>query len=145
MKACSCCGIDKPADEFQVRRASKDGLTSSCKDCLKKRDRARYLKEKDYRRAKGKEYMRTDAGRNSHALSVRKWRDNNKVRRAAHVILNNALRKGVVEKLPCFICGGHAEAHHPDYDRPLDVTWLCNKHHNEIHLAHKRGYYEDNK
>lgn len=37
---------------------------------------------------------------------------------------------------PClFGCGGTpVEAHHHDYSKPLDVTWLCVRHHR---LAHK--------
>ena len=39
-----------------------------------------------------------------------------------------------LEKKPCEKCGEiKAEAHHEDYDKPLDVVWLCHKHHREIH------------
>ena len=27
--------------------------------------------------------------------------------------------------------------HHPDYSRPLDVVWLCDKHHKETHAIVK--------
>ncbi len=29
-------------------------------------------------------------------------------------------------------CAGRIEAHHEDYSRPLDVTWLCRHHHAEV-------------
>jgi hypothetical protein len=32
------------------------------------------------------------------------------------------------------VCGEpEAQAHHDDYAKPLDVRWLCNKHHREHH------------
>lgn len=36
---------------------------------------------------------------------------------------------------PCRVCGGdkNIDAHHEDYTRPLDVTWLCQFHHKERH------------
>ena len=133
MKTCSCCGITKEKNEFQGRKASKDGLTASCRDCLKERDAKRYLHEREARSMRHKEYMKTDAGKASHAKSVEAWIDQNKVRRAAHVILGNAVKYGKVQKQPCWVCGTNAEAHHPDYSRPLDVVWLCSSHHRETH------------
>lgn len=103
------------------------------------RDRSRYLKEKDYRAERHKAYMQTEDGKKSHAAACARWKERNKLRRAAHVILGNAVRSGRVQKLPCWICGSeHVEGHHPDYDAPLSVVWLCAVHHKEIHLKHPR-------
>lgn len=43
----------------------------------------------------------------------------------------NAAR--VLERQPCEVCGKKAEAHHDDYSKPLDVRWLCKRHHSEVH------------
>lgn len=133
MKTCSTCKDEKPLSEFQVRKASKDGLTSSCKTCLKARDAARYINEKDYRLARHKEYMKTDTGKMAHKKAMEAWKSRNKIRRAAHVILGHAVRDGRVTPLPCFCCGAKAVAHHPDYSAPLDVVWLCPSHHKQAH------------
>ena len=45
-----------------------------------------------------------------------------------------AIRTGALKKQPCEVCGNiQAECHHPDYSKPLDVIWLCRKHHMETH------------
>ena len=139
MKTCSACNEEKPISDFQVRKASNDGLTSSCKSCLKIRDAARYIKEKDYRLARHKLYMKTDNGRIAHKKASQAWKGRNAVRRAANLILGHAVRAGKVIRLPCFVCGAKAHAHHPDYDRPLDVIWLCPKHHKEAHKLTKEA------
>jgi hypothetical protein len=69
------------------------------------------------------------------------WKTSHPKRRAAQVKLGNAVRDGKVVPLPCLICGEKAEAHHPDYDRPLDVVWLCPPHHKQAH-ALVRNYKE---
>lgn len=40
---------------------------------------------------------------------------------------------GKIKRKPCIICGMKAEAHHPDYSKPLEVVWLCSFHHKEWH------------
>lgn len=48
--------------------------------------------------------------------------------------LGHALRDGIAERKPCAECGDSAaEAHHDDYDRPLDVRWLCRQCHEYEH------------
>jgi len=43
------------------------------------------------------------------------------------------LRRGKLKKSPCIVCGENAEMHHDNYDKPLEITWLCRKHHLEHH------------
>lgn len=58
-------------------------------------------------------------------------------RRKARSELNHYLRDKHIERKPCEICGEKAEAHHDDYNKPLEVRWLCFKHHREWHKIHE--------
>jgi hypothetical protein len=44
--------------------------------------------------------------------------------------LNAYVRRGVIQKGPCEVCGTDKEiqAHHDDYSKPLKVRWLCRYH-----------------
>jgi hypothetical protein len=116
MKPCSRCGVTKPLTEFQVRRASRDGLTASCKLCLRAYDSSRGFH-----------------GRREYASEYRAVYPQ---RRAAQVKLNNAVRDGRIEPWPvCAMpdCDCKPEAHHTHYDAALDVVWLCSPHHKQAH------------
>lgn len=41
--------------------------------------------------------------------------------------------RGDLISKPCFCGETKTEAHHPDYSKPLEVIWLCRKHHGEEH------------
>lgn len=85
------------------------------------------------------------------ALKMREWRKNNKERHlefiknykrnnpnkaTAHLIVKDAIRVGIMKRKPCEVCGKeNAHAHHEDYSKPLNVIWLCQKHHSERHRA----------
>lgn len=60
-------------------------------------------------------------------------------RRKARSDLNHYMRDKKLERQPCEVCGQKAEAHHDDYDKPLDVRWLCFNH----HRAHHKAIYEN--
>lgn len=52
----------------------------------------------------------------------------------AHRLMRNAIRKKDIIPLPCEVCGKEkVEGHHEDYSKPLDIIWLCKKHHLEAH------------
>ena len=52
--------------------------------------------------------------------------------------LYHAVKTGKIKRLPCEICAEQkSEAHHPDYAKPLEVKWLCRKHHALIHRKYK--------
>ena len=45
-----------------------------------------------------------------------------------------AIQSGRLVRKPCTICGSpNTQAHHEDYNKPLEVIWLCPKHHREAH------------
>lgn len=63
-----------------------------------------------------------------------RWQAANPKARWAHVCLQSALRRGLTGREPCAVCGDEkVDGHHPDYDRPMDVIWLCRKHHKAAH------------
>jgi len=65
----------------------------------------------------------------------------------AQNLLEQALEDGVVQrKVRCETCGDvgtfkdgrtKIQAHHPDYNKPLDVMWLCQPCHHKWHKQHK--------
>lgn len=59
-------------------------------------------------------------------------------KRIAHSYVAKALKDGILIKMACFVCGEmNTDAHHDDYMKPLDVRWLCRKHHAEHHKNFK--------
>jgi len=67
-----------------------------------------------------------------------RWRRKNAPKYLAHVAVQRALRSGDLIKGPCAVCGTSEppiDGHHDDYSRPLDVTWLCRKHHARLHAT----------
>src|SRR6185437_6890541 len=44
-----------------------------------------------------------------------------------------AWERGEIKRQPCKVCGEpFASAHHEDYTKPLEVTWLCRFHYNRL-------------
>lgn len=50
----------------------------------------------------------------------------------AYRIVAAALRTGKLKRRKCE-CGVLGQAHHEDYSKPLEVTWLCHRCHNARH------------
>lgn len=58
-------------------------------------------------------------------------------RKKAREIFNHYVRDKHIEKQPCEVCGNNeVEAHHDNYDKPLNVRWLCFKCHRKWHKLH---------
>lgn len=74
--------------------------------------------------------------------SAEKWRRKNPEKAAAHTAVTAALRAGVLVKpLRCEDCGDQRRlsGHHADYEKPLDVVWICGWCHFKRH-AEERGF-----
>ncbi len=54
---------------------------------------------------------------------------------AARDKVSKAIRSNKLKRQPCQTCGSkqNVTAHHEDYSRSLDVTWLCAKCHRDKH------------
>lgn len=95
-----------------------------------KRQASRIVTEK--RRKSVKRY--NDLHREERRKSTQEWRARNRDKFRAHGKVAKALRSGKLAKLPCSVCGNpKSQAHHDDYSKPLEVKWLCQTHHKELH------------
>ncbi len=52
----------------------------------------------------------------------------------AHRMVSEALRKGKLKRKNCELCNSKfTDAHHKNYNKPLDIVWLCRRCHIYIH------------
>lgn len=146
MKTCFKCNVEKELSEFYKHPKMPDGHLNKCKECNKKDVTENRLKKIDYYKAFDKkramlphrvkareEYIKTEAGKIAYTKAHKKYDENNPHKKKAVQAVNNYIRYNPDFKKPCVICGLKAQAHHHDYTKPLDVIWLCSKHHSEEH------------
>jgi hypothetical protein len=149
-KVCISCKLTVPIFEFYRHPGMADGLQGKCKNCCRHaalKNRAENIERvRAYDRGRGmhqhrvearRVYMQTEQGKTKHAEANARWQEMQPVRKAAIIILNNAVKNKRITKWPvCAIpeCETETvEGHHPDYGQPLSVVWLCNKHHRACH------------
>lgn len=147
IKTCYRCGLTLGIDSFYTHKKMADGRLNKCKECCKqeaienrnlkieyyrKKDRERSLL--DHRVKARVAYAKTEQGRKRLSISKKAWMGRNPNKRKAHIKLGNSVRDGKIKKKPCAVCGScKVHAHHDDYSKPLEVIWLCQKHHRDIH------------
>lgn len=58
----------------------------------------------------------------------------NEQKNATRAATQAAIAAGALVKQPCEVCGSvNVHAHHVDYSDPLNIKWLCQRHHIEEH------------
>jgi hypothetical protein len=112
-------------DAKQAKLAARDP------ERVRANDRARYYRHWEDRRASTDAYQATHTAQVDVAKAA--WVERNPEKRRAHNIVRAAVKTGRLVPEPCEVCGDKAEAHHDDYDAPLEVRWLCRQHHAELH------------
>ncbi len=82
----------------------------------RQRDRLKHKKRRELEKTRYKLYVRPPA---------------DPIKLAARMALNKAIRAGIVKRPEaCSKCPNkRPQGHHHDYSKPLDVVWLCTKHH----------------
>lgn len=144
MRTCRLCKVEKPLMDYYVHASGN--LQRECKECWKayvKANRlARASQYQDYERGRAnlphrvearKEYAQTEQGREAFRRASKRYVERYPAKKAATTAVKNAIRDGRLIRQPCECCGAWAQAHHDDYSKPLDVRWLCPKHHAEWH------------
>jgi ribosomal protein S27AE len=134
MKTCFKCNTVKPLSEFYKHPRMADGHVNKCKECNKNDSTANRNKNiekvRAYDRARGKEPERIKANTEVN----RAWRAEDKRRAIAHGKVSSAIKSGVLVRSKCERCGDEKSvAHHEDYDKPLEVMWLCQPCHKQRH------------
>lgn len=130
MKVCFKCRIKKPLTEFYQHPQMGDGYLGKCKECAKVDVRTRRLENHAHYLAYDKRRSQRKDRIAGIATSQRRYPS----KHHARVQLHNAVIRGQIKKQPCEVCGiVKVDAHHPDYSKPLEVKWLCRKHHMEHH------------
>ena len=130
MKTCFKCGRFLPLVEFYAHSRMADGHLNKCRGCTR-RD------VKVNRNAKRLQYQACDRKRNAtpeHKAKRRVYRRSVPPhQKRAWALVRRAVISGRLIPTPCEICNNpKVEAHHHDYAKPLDVRWLCFRHHREI-------------
>lgn len=83
-----------------------------------------------------KQNSQTHGKRQERETPQAAWRKRNPKAAWAHSCLQSALRRGLIEREPCEVCGAlEVDGHHDNYDEPGKVRWLCRKHHKAHHKA----------
>lgn len=144
---CVKCDTEKEKSEFYAN-------DKKCKECRRemvranRKKKAEYYREYDKKRFKDdprvkerhKRYQKTEAGKIAASRANKKWIDRNPIKRAAHILVGNAIRAERLIKEPCEVCGcDKVNGHHDDYAKPLEVRWLCDLHHSEWHELNGEG------
>lgn len=133
MKRCFKCGQEKDITEFYKHPRMTDGHLGKCKDCTRKDVKDNRLKRVDYYREYSKRKFRETTDFSSRRAYDRQWK---RKHHYLHNRVERAIKKGLLVKQPCELCGEPVvHAHHDDYSKPLEVRWLCPVHHSALHHA----------
>jgi hypothetical protein len=133
-KKCFKCKSVKLLELFYKHPNMPDGHVNKCKECNKNDVTANRNKNiekiRSYDRQRAKE-----PGRIKAVTEISKaWRNEDKRRSVAHSAVARAIRNGSLFRLPCVRCAEvKSLAHHEDYDKPLEVMWLCQPCHKQRH------------
>ena len=141
-KMCKWCHQVKPLDEFPKHPQMPDGHINRCKPCRNewhnKHRQNPDIKEKRKNEFQNPEVKRRYKNSEKGKIAAKRYKTP-KDRMSARNAVRYALKTGKLFCEPCFVCGEKGQAHHSSYapEMKLVVTWLCQLHHNEVHLEHE--------
>jgi len=134
VKVCTKCGIEKGLSEFGNHKITKDGLNYRCRSCAKAyselhRDKIRSY-SKIYNKSYKKDYRKTGVHKDSKRRYAQKYPNAYKSR---NYYTHN--KHKITTPIYCSSCPStnNIQAHHNDYNKPMDVIYLCAQCHADWH------------
>lgn len=116
---CGKCKEVKPLSLFVFRSERASNHRRVCLECEKLRVKTNYRKNVEWFKKRDSKVTPQDKTRAQFAQAV---------------------KSGKIKRQPCEVCTEPiTHGHHNDYQNPLEVTWLCQKHHAEIHRTGTTG------
>lgn len=135
MKECFKCRQVLPLGDFYKHKQMRDGHLNKCKKCSRKDVAENRLKRIEHYRA----YDRGRGNRQPPSY-IKEYRKKHPRKYAATNMVNNAIRDGKLFREPCEECGEtKTHAHHDDYEKPLNIRWLCAACHSTWHSENGEG------
>lgn len=149
MKTCTKCLEGKPESDFYKDSRKSSGLMSACKLChalmvqkyqgtAKGVEALRVATAKYSQTSKAKErdarYYASEKGLAKGRRNSLRQKELHPTKVTARYRVKAAIKSGKLVRGSCEICGDtKAEGHHDNYEKPLEVRWLCKHHHVEFH------------
>lgn len=146
-RRCNTCGVEKPLEEFHKHKKGPGGRLRLCKECRRAYERKRYAERAEEERARSRERHKEHRDRelarmSRYATSGRRvLKPSDPKKQHARQRTKYAVQTGrLVKPTACESChkqlpSRKIHAHHVDYDKPLEVEWLCRDCHSLRHRA----------
>ena len=132
MKKCQRCGIEKDISEFYVHKGMADGHLNFCKNCVKTRVSGHYRNDIESSRIKERE--RCNKRKNDPRYIEMQRKATAKYRSKLKLQSWSKLYKNRPDRCSkCQTVTTKLHAHHPDYDKPLEVIIFCRDCHYKKH------------
>lgn len=132
MKNCNVCHKVKEYGFFFKDKQRLDGYLPRCKDCDREYTRKKRVDNSSSYKEKDKRYYLLN--KEKIILRRKEWYLKNRDKALAHQKVKLGIKRGLLTKKPCEVCGDpKSVGHHEDYLKPLEVKWLCSRHHMRLH------------
>ena len=150
-KLCGNCKKGKSIEDFYPHK--RYGLQSICKECKRELGRTynKTPKRKAYnqqfidklkREGYYKDYLQKPEVKEKRAKQQREYSRTPRlrIRYLARWYTKRMVRNGTIKRETCAICDKEqTQAHHPNYNEPLLIVWLCADCHRQIHKSKAEG------
>lgn len=117
----SCCKCGSK-DRLQITATNKKSMRYKCRKCSTE---------------KSKKYRNPNLSKKHYLISIKRFPKKYKARLKVRLAI---ISGKLVKPKNCSICGKETiiHGHHPDYSKPLNITWVCAGCHADIHRKLKK-------